>query len=149
MINMAGRFFGVIIVLIAPIKKIKRTYEIFLFLQVLSYLMICAGHYLPEAVPIFFRISMFLIGSGAGIFMFPYLLLYRSFKKVDLEEHGEEKDHKTAFNIWFGLMLLGHAPALLLGKWMINDLGLHWTISLFTFSMIYLLTGVLVCILVP
>ena len=46
-------------------------------------------------------------------------------------------------------MLLGHAPALLLGKWIIDDLGLHWIISLFTFDMIYLLTGILVCILVP
>ena len=88
MINMAGRFFGVIIVLVAPIKKIKLTYLVFLCIQVLAYMMICAGHYLPEAVPIFFPISMFLIGSGAGIFTFPYLLLYRCFKTYDLEHEG-------------------------------------------------------------
>ena len=44
---------------------------------------------------------------------------------------------------------MGHAPALLLGKWMIDDLELSWVISLFTFIMIYLFTGILTCIIVP
>lgn len=46
-------------------------------------------------------------------------------------------------------MVVGHAYALLLGKWMVDDLQLHWVISLFTFTMIYLLTGILTCIIVP
>ena len=45
--------------------------------------------------------------------------------------------------------MLGHAYALLLGRWIVSDLGLHWVISLFTFNMIYLLIGVLTCIIVP
>ena len=32
---------------------------------------------------------------------------------------------------------------------MVDDLGLHWTTSLFTFTMIYLFTGILTCIVVP
>ena len=45
--------------------------------------------------------------------------------------------------------MLGHAYSLLLGRWIVSDLGLHWVISLFTFNMIYLLIGVLTCIMVP
>ena len=89
MINMAGRFVGVIVVLISPIRRVKLTYIIFLIIQVLAYLMICGGHFLPHAVPAFLPISMFLIGSGAGIFMFPYLLLYKCFCEADIEEYGE------------------------------------------------------------
>ena len=46
-------------------------------------------------------------------------------------------------------MVGGHAFALLLGKGMIYDLGYHWVTSLFTFTMIYLFTGIVTCFFVP
>lgn len=48
-----------------------------------------------------------------------------------------------------GLGILGHAYALLLGRWIVDDLELDWVVSLFVFTMIYFLIGVLTCIVVP
>ena len=45
--------------------------------------------------------------------------------------------------------ILGHAYALLLGRWIVDDLELDWVVSLFVFAMIYFLIGVLTCIIVP
>ena len=86
MINMAARFLGVTIILFAPIKRIKLTYIVFLCLQVFGYLMICGIHFFPILQDGFFPISNFLIGIGTGIFMFPYLLLYKCFKDEEIEQ---------------------------------------------------------------
>lgn len=87
MINMAARFIGVAIILFAPIKRIKLTYIVFLSLQVLGYLMICGIHFFPILLGGFFPISNFLIGIGTGIFMFPYLLLYKCFKDEEMKKN--------------------------------------------------------------
>ena len=80
MINMAARFVGVGVVLVSPIKRIKLTYLVFLSFQVVAYLMICAIHFAPSLFDVFFPTANFFIGIGTGIFMFPYLLLYKCFK---------------------------------------------------------------------
>lgn len=76
MINMAARFVGVAVIVIAPIRRIKLTYFIFLSVQVAAYLMICGMHFSPSSFSVLFPTANFLIGLGTGILMFPYLLLY-------------------------------------------------------------------------
>lgn len=80
MINMATRFVGVVFIVIAPIRRIRFTYIIFLSLQILAYLMICITHFFPTLFSAFFPIANILIGFGTGILMFPYLLLYMCFR---------------------------------------------------------------------
>ena len=157
MVNMASRFVGVTVVLIAPIKRIKLTYFVLLMFQVLAYLLICATHFSAGLFTVFFPIANVLIGLGTGLYMCPYLLLYQCFKSAEPSgssanpstEFEFPRRIKLAFNIWMGLGILGHAYALLLGKWMVDDLELDWVVSLFTFTMIYLLTGILTCVIVP
>ena len=153
MVNMAARFIGVGFILVAPIRRVKLTYMLLLGCQVVAYLLICLTHFFPMLFPAFFPLANVLIGLGTGLYMCPYLLLYKSFRAA--EEHGHEAGFefsdriKVAFNIWMGLGILGHAYALLLGKWMLADLELDWIISLFTFTMLYLTTGLLTYALVP
>lgn len=80
MVNMAARFVGVSIVLIAPIRRIKLTCLVLMSLQVFAYLLICITHFFPNLFSAFFPMANVLIGIGTGSFMLPYLLLYICFK---------------------------------------------------------------------
>ena len=84
MINMASRFVGVGIILIAPIRRIKLTYVIFAGLQVLAYLMICSTHFVPVLFTYYFPIANVFIGLGTSVLMFPYLLVYICFRDAEL-----------------------------------------------------------------
>ena len=79
MINMIARFVGAAVVLIAPIRRIKLTFEVHLGLQVLGYLLICLTHFFPEIKPFSFPTAYILSGYGSAVNMFPYLLLYKCF----------------------------------------------------------------------
>lgn len=80
MISMIGRFIGMVILLLVPIRRVSRTYFIFVVLGVLSYLIIMASHFLPHLKEVFLPIGMLGVGVGRGIYAFPYLLLYECFK---------------------------------------------------------------------
>lgn len=83
MINMVSRFFGVAIVIIAPIRRIKLTYLVFVALQIIAYLMICSTYFFPVLFDYFFPIANIMIGLGTGILLFPYLLIYICFKDAE------------------------------------------------------------------
>ena len=52
-------------------------------------------------------------------------------------------------NIYFGMILLGHAIVIPLTRWFIEDLGVNWAGSMLIFALIYLFTGILVCAVIP
>ena len=52
-------------------------------------------------------------------------------------------------NIYFGMMVAGHAIVIPLTRWFIEDLGVSWAGSMLIFGIIYLFTGILVCAFVP
>ena len=142
---MIGKFIGVFFLVLAPIQRIKKTYFIFLIIQVISYLMLISMHLFPNSMQALFPISMLGIGIGRGIYMFPYLLLFHAF-------NGHEdatNENYTKFNIWYGLMFLGHIWAILIELLLVDTLKLNWSISLLTFTLSYLFTGILTCAFVP
>ena len=77
--------------------------------------------------------------------MFPYLLLFENFKRLDGDDEGRKKTSKMLLNIYFGMMMLGPAIVIPLVKWFLEDLNMNWAGSMLTFTLINMFTGVLVC----
>ena len=106
-------------------------------------------HIFPGSYEALFCIGMTGLGLGRGIYMFPYLLMYQNFERLDGEDEEKKATSKMLLNIYFGLILLGHTIVIPLTRWFIEDLGVNWAGSMLIFTIIYFLTGVLVCAFIP
>ena len=149
MLGMIGRFIAVIGLVLFPPQKLKLTYFIFVIVETISTIILLGMHIFPKHYELLFCIGMIGLGIGRGIYTFPYLLLYENYEKLDEDDEERKKNSKMLINIWFGMILLGHAIAIPLTRWFLEDFGLHWTVSMLIFALIYLLTGVLVCAFIP
>lgn len=88
MITMLSRFVIMMFLLMAPITRVKRTYFIFVVIGVMAFLVIMASHFLPSLKSVLLPIGMAMVGVSRGIYMFPYLLLYESFKEINSESNS-------------------------------------------------------------
>lgn len=65
-------------------------------------------------------LSMFLSGFGRAFIVLTYIIMTKSFK--------EEKEKKL-IHIWFGSINIGNVLFVILVSWIIQTLGLDWSVG--------------------
>ena len=140
MLSMASRVFATINLILFPPRGLLRTYLGYSFLQLLGYVTVALGHYLPSAATPLFYLGQSVFGFGRGIFVFPYLVLVQTFN---------QPSDAFAVQLWLALSMAGNNWGILLETIMEDTLKWSWYAALTVFSLINLLTAIFAFIAVP
>ena len=140
MLGMVSRIIMTTYLTLFPPKTLLRTYLGYSLVQLLGYVIIVLGHYLPSAAAPLFCLGQFVFGMGRSIFNFPYFVMIRTFNRPS-----------DAFLVllWTGLGLFGNNWGILLETLMEDTLKWPWHAALTVFSFISLLTAIIAFKAVP